>query len=48
VNARYAWALERVLERGYRIVGARVRMVFGETDGSPATAGFVNLSRWAG
>jgi ribosomal protein S18 acetylase RimI-like enzyme len=48
VNARYAWALERVLEWGYRVVGARVRMVFGETDGSPATAGFVNLSRWAG
>jgi ribosomal protein S18 acetylase RimI-like enzyme len=48
VNARYAWALEKVLEWGYRVVGARVRMVFRETDGSPATTGFVNLSRWAG
>jgi ribosomal protein S18 acetylase RimI-like enzyme len=48
VNARYAWALEKVLEWGYRVVGARVRMVFKETDGSPTIAAFVNLSRWAG
>jgi ribosomal protein S18 acetylase RimI-like enzyme len=48
VNARYTWALEQLLGRGYRVVGARVRMVFRGTDGSPSPDSNVNLSRWAG
>lgn len=49
VNARHTWALEQLLGWGYRVVGARVRMVFRGTDSSsPSPDSFVNLSRWAG
>jgi ribosomal protein S18 acetylase RimI-like enzyme len=48
VNACHTWALEQLLGRGYRVAGARVRMVFRETSGSSAPDSFVNLSRWAG
>jgi ribosomal protein S18 acetylase RimI-like enzyme len=48
VNARYTWALEQLLGWGYRVVGARVRMVFKGTGGGPPPDSCVNLSRWAG
>jgi hypothetical protein len=48
VNSRHAWALEHLLRWGYRVVAARVRMVFKGTDSSPSPDGFVNLARWAG
>lgn len=48
VNGCHAWALERLLRRGYRVERATVRMVLRETDEGPFTHGHVNLSRWAG
>jgi len=48
VNARHAWALERLLEWGYRVERAMVRMVLEGTDEGPSTDNCVNLSRWAG
>lgn len=48
VNARHAWALERLLERGYHVWQSRIRMVLKGTNEGPTTDGYVNLSRWAG
>jgi ribosomal protein S18 acetylase RimI-like enzyme len=48
VNACHAWALERLLQAGYRVERAMVRMVLGATDSGPAIDGCVDLSRWAG
>lgn len=48
VNARHAWALERLLGWGYRVERAMVRMVLKGTDEGPATDSYVNPSRWAG
>jgi ribosomal protein S18 acetylase RimI-like enzyme len=48
VNARYAWALERLLAWGYRVKRTVVRMVLGGVDWGPAVDGLVDLCRWAG
>jgi ribosomal protein S18 acetylase RimI-like enzyme len=48
VNARHAWALERLLTRGYRVWRASARMALKGTDTSPASDPYVDLSRWAG
>jgi ribosomal protein S18 acetylase RimI-like enzyme len=48
VNARHTWALERILESGYRVKGAYVRMILAGTERGPRTDDYVNLSRWAG
>ncbi len=48
VNGRHAWALERLLEWGYRVERAMVRLVLEGTDVGPSADGCVNLSRWAG
>jgi GNAT superfamily N-acetyltransferase len=48
VNSRHTWAVERLLEWGYRVDGVTVRMVLQGTDEGPSTDGLVDLSRWAG
>jgi ribosomal protein S18 acetylase RimI-like enzyme len=48
VNARHAWALERLLQWGYRVERMAVRMVLKGTHDGPYTDGCVDLSRWAG
>jgi hypothetical protein len=48
VNARHAWALERLLEAGYRVERLSARMILAGTSADPSTDGYVNLSRWAG
>jgi len=48
VNARHAWALERLLGWGYRVEGARVRMVLKGTGVGLACDDAVELSPWAG
>ena len=48
VNARHAWAVGQLLERGYRVRRAMVRMVLQGTDDGPTTDACANLSRWAG
>ncbi len=48
VNARHAWALERLLKWGYRVERIAVHMVLNGTDGGPCTDNCVDLSRWAG
>jgi ribosomal protein S18 acetylase RimI-like enzyme len=48
VNARHTWALEQVLQAGYRVQAASVRMVLAGTDGGPCADHHVNLARWAG
>jgi ribosomal protein S18 acetylase RimI-like enzyme len=48
VNACHAWALERLLQWGYRVERAMVRMVLGSTNRGPSIDGCVDFSRWAG
>ena len=48
VNARHTWALERLLERGYRISSVMIRMVLKGTEVEPPAAHSVDFSRWAG
>jgi ribosomal protein S18 acetylase RimI-like enzyme len=48
VNARHAWALDRLLHAGYRVERLSARMVLAGTDTAPPTDSHVNLSRWAG
>lgn len=48
VNARHAWALQRLLEWGYRVERAMVRMTLESMDEEPPTDDLVNCSRWAG
>jgi ribosomal protein S18 acetylase RimI-like enzyme len=48
VNARHTWALEQLLQWGYRVERAMVRMVLAGTDCRPAVDDHVNLVRWAG
>ena len=48
VNARHTWALERLLERGYRVSGVMIRMVLVGTEVEPPAALCVDFSRWAG
>lgn len=48
VNARHAWALDRLLQWGYRVERMAVHMVLKGTDDRPCTDGCVDLSRWAG
>jgi ribosomal protein S18 acetylase RimI-like enzyme len=48
VNTRHAWALDRLLEAGYRVERLSARMVLAGTGTDPSTDGYVNLSRWAG
>ncbi len=48
VNARHTWALERLLQSGWRIERMAVHMVLKGTDDGPSTDGYVDLSRWAG
>lgn len=48
VNARHAWALERLLRWAYRVEQMAVHMVLRETDDGPSTDDWVDLSRWAG
>jgi len=48
VNARHTWALAHLLQWGYRVERAMVRMVLAGTDRGPAVDDQVNLVRWAG
>jgi len=48
VNARHIWVLEQVLQSGYRVERALVRMVLTGTDAAPRIDNHVDLSRWAG
>ena len=48
VNGRHAWTLEQLLEWGYRVERAMVRLVLEGTDDGPSVDGCVNLSRWTG
>jgi ribosomal protein S18 acetylase RimI-like enzyme len=48
VNARHTWALERLLQWGYRVERVAVHMVLNGTDSGPRTDGWVDFSRWAG
>lgn len=48
VNGRHTQALKWLLEWGYRVERAMVRMVLEGTDEGPFTDDYVNLSRWAG
>jgi hypothetical protein len=48
VNARHTWALNQLLDLGYRVDRLSVRMVLEGTHPAPSTSEYVNLSRWAG
>jgi ribosomal protein S18 acetylase RimI-like enzyme len=48
VNARHTWALAHLLQWGYRVERAMLRMVLAGTDSGPAVDDHVNLVRWAG
>lgn len=48
VNTRCAWAVDQLLEWGYRVERAMVRMVLREMYDEPSTDNRVDLSRWAG
>jgi hypothetical protein len=48
VNARHAWALDQLLDTGYRVERLSARMILAGTDTAPSTDRHVNLSRWAG
>jgi hypothetical protein len=48
VNARHAWALDQLLDAGYRVERLSARMIVAGTDTDPSTDNHVNLSRWAG
>jgi len=48
VNARHAWALERLLQWGYRVERMAVHMVLRGTDNGPSIDDKVDFSRWAG
>jgi hypothetical protein len=48
VNARHAWAVEQLLDAGYRVERLSVRMLLEGTDAAPSTDAYVDLSRWAG
>lgn len=48
VNARHTWALDRLLQWGYRVERMRIRMVLAGTDAGPAYDDHVNLASWAG
>jgi GNAT superfamily N-acetyltransferase len=48
VNARHIWALERLLQWGYRVERMAVHMILPGTDNGPATDHWVDLTRWAG
>jgi hypothetical protein len=47
-NAQHGWALTHLLDFGYRIDRAMVRMVLKDTEIGPCTDPYVDLSRWAG
>jgi ribosomal protein S18 acetylase RimI-like enzyme len=48
VNAGHTWAVERLLDWGYRVDRSMVRMVITGTGTGPGTDRCVDLSRWAG
>ncbi len=48
VNGRHVWAIEQVLDDGYRVDHLSVRMVLAGTDDGPNTDRWVDFSRWAG
>jgi ribosomal protein S18 acetylase RimI-like enzyme len=48
VNGRHTWAVRRMLELGYRVERAGVRMVLKGTDDGPSGDHWVDFSRWAG
>jgi ribosomal protein S18 acetylase RimI-like enzyme len=48
VNALHTWAVDRLLQWGYRVERMRVRMVLAGTDEGPAYDEHVNLASWAG
>ncbi len=48
VNARHAWALQRLLDCGYRVSRAMVRMLWKAGDVGPTPDRWVDCSRWAG
>jgi hypothetical protein len=48
VNTRHAWALEQLLDAGYRVERLSSRMILAGTDADPSTDSHVNLSRWPG
>jgi hypothetical protein len=46
-NGRHAWALGRLLQEGYRVEQAVLRMVLKGRGGEMSTDGWVDISRWA-
>ena len=48
VNTGHAWAVDRLLNWGYRIDKTMVRMVLSGTAPPPANTRFAHLGRWAG
>jgi ribosomal protein S18 acetylase RimI-like enzyme len=48
VNARRTWALDRLLDLGYRVERLSARMLLAGTDSRPLDESHVILSRWAG
>jgi len=48
VNARHAWALQQLLQCGYRVERMAVRMVLQGTDNGPRTDHCVDFARWVG
>jgi ribosomal protein S18 acetylase RimI-like enzyme len=48
VNACYTWAVQHLLQWGYRLERAMLRMVLRGADRGPRTDECVDLSRWAG
>jgi GNAT superfamily N-acetyltransferase len=48
VNARFSWAVDQLLDAGYRVGRLSARMVLAGTEPHPPDPLCVNLSRWAG
>jgi hypothetical protein len=48
VNTRHTWAVDQLLDAGYRVERLSVRMILDGTNTTPPTDEYVNLSRWAG
>jgi hypothetical protein len=48
INARHAWSIGHLLEWGYQVERAMVRMVLAGSDEEPLHDDLVNCSRWAG
>jgi ribosomal protein S18 acetylase RimI-like enzyme len=48
VNGKHVWAIEQLLDCGYRVDHLSTRMVLEATDDGPRTDRWVDFSRWAG